>query len=326
MTYDHLLTYLRQCAAFEHPLWVAGHPAPDTDAAVSALFEAWRLTLSGTPAVPILQGNLSRETAYLLGDVTFPKVTPAGGKWVLTDHHDAHRYDGEVVAIVDHHPVAEGVDLAGIDACIHPVGAATTLVAQRIRESGLSLDAACARMLLGAVLLDTEGLSPHKARDADREVAAWLSALCGEAVAPFYDTLKEQLLSESDPTVLYERDLRDYTAADGTPLMRFAILKVRRGAMPDRAAIRRRLAQDAAAGGFAATVAKIVLYADDDSREEHYLVAGAYADAVLTAVQEQSGDGAQRLAQDEVYLPADCFHWGRKRYAAKLVEILQKKE
>ncbi len=325
MTYERLCAYLRDCETMENPIRVTGHPAPDTDAAVSALFEAWRLTVSGTPAVPILQGGLSRETAWLLEGLAFPDVAPVGGKWVLTDHHDIGAYDGEVVAIIDHHPVSDSESLAGIDACIRPVGAATTLVAQRLKADGVSLDSACARILLGAILLDTEGLSSHKAKPEDAEMAAWLSALCGEAPAPFYEALKEQLLSETDPTVLYERDWRSYTAPDGTPVMGFAILKVRSGNMPSRDDIRRRLAQDAAAFGYAATVAKIVLYAADNSREEYYLAAGPFADAVLTEVMLRSGDGAKRTAEDEVYLPSHCYHWGRKRYAVQLLKILQEK-
>ena len=326
MTYHRLTAYLQECTAFDNPLLVAGHPATDTDAAISSLFEAWRLTMTGTPAIPVLQGALSRETAFLLGDLRFPTLSQPRGKWVLTDHHDAAAYDGEVVAIIDHHPVSPAENLAEIDVCIRPVGAATTIVVQRIRHCGIAIDAACARILLGAVLLDTEGLSPHKARAEDVEAATWLSALCGAEVAPFYEELKEQLLAETDVTVLYERDFRAYTAADGTPMMGFAILKVRRDHMPDRAEIRHRLAADAAACGYAATVAKIVQYAPDDSREEYYLAAGPAADSVLTEVLTHSGAGAVRTAPDEVYLPNSCFHWGRKYYAVKLVEILQKKE
>lgn len=323
MTISRLQDYLQACADFENPLLVAGHPAPDTDAAVSALFEAWRLTLSGTPAVPLLQGTLSRETAWLLDGVSFPDRPVRSAGWVLTDHHDVAAYEGKVVAIVDHHPVAKGENLAEIDACIHPVGAATTLVAQRIREDGITLDAACARMLLGAVLLDTEGLSPYKAKAQDTAVAAWLSALCGEDAAIFYDELKNQLLSERDVTVLYDRDFRAYAAPDGTPLMGFAILKVRKDCPPDLVAVRRRLAQDATR--YSAAVAKVVLYAPDDSREEIYLAAGTAADTVLELVLTHSGPTARRTAPDEVFLPADCVHWGRKRYAVKLIEILQKK-
>lgn len=323
VTYDRLLAYLQACKTFENPLWVTGHPAPDTDAAVSALFEAWRLTLSGVPAVPVLQGSLSRETAFLLGDVAFPDLSPKEGKWVLTDHHDAAAYDGDVVAIIDHHPVGEGENLAGIDACILPVGAATTIVAKRIRADGIGLDAVCAKMLLGAVLLDTEGLSRHKAKPEDIDAVAWLSSLCGEDPTALYSVLKNELLSESDPTVLYDRDFRTYLAPDGTPLMGFAILKVKQGCCPDLSVVRRRLAEDGEK--YAVAVAKVVLYAPDDSREEIYLAAGPAADLVLTEVAQSSGFSAKRVAEDQVCLPADCFHWGRKRYAVKLIEILQKK-
>lgn len=325
MTIDRLTAYLHACTAFQNPIRVTGHPAPDTDAVISALFEAWRLTLSGTPAVPVVQGTLSRETAWLLGDVTIPAVAVADGDWVLTDHHDVDRYPGRVVAIVDHHPVAQGVDLAGIDTCIYPVGAATTLVAQRLKQAATNLDAACARLLLGAILLDTEGLSPYKAKPEDLEMVGWLASLCGEDVTAFYDALTEQLLSETDPAVLYARDYRAYTTPDGAPMMGFAILKVQQGNCPDLSAVRRRLAQDVAAGGYAVAVAKIVLYAPDGSREEIYLAAGPAADPVLTEVQTQSGAAATRTAADAVFLPADCRHWGRKRYAVRLMEILSQK-
>ena len=323
MTYEGLKAYLRDCAAFDRPLTVTGHPSPDTDAAVSALFEAWRLTLSGVAAVPLLQGALSRETAWLLGEITFPAVPAPDGRWVLTDHHDADRYDGEVVGIIDHHPVAQGVDLSGIDACIRPVGAATTIVAERLKQAAMIPDAACARILLGAILLDTEGLSPHKAKPEDLAVVEWLVSLCREEPAAFYAALTEQLLSETDPAVLYERDYRVYTAPDGTPLMGFAILKVKAGHCPDLTVLRRRLAQDGEK--YAAAVAKIVLYAPDGGREEIYLAAGPAADTVLTEVTRRSGSSARRTAPDRVFLPADCHHWGRKRYANVLVELLQKK-
>lgn len=326
MTYDTLLAYLRDCERATDAVLVTGHPAPDTDAVVSALFEAWRLTRAGTPAVPVVQGAVPRETAWLLGDLALPvAAASAPARWVLTDHHDVARYAGAVVAIVDHHPVVDAAEIDGIDACIRPVGAATTLVAQRIRADGILPDAACARILLGAVMMDTEGLSPHKARAEDRETVAWLSALCGEDPVALYAALRDRLLSETDPTVLYERDYRVYTAADGTPVMGFAILKVKRENLPDLTAVRRRLAADAAAVGYAATVAKIVLYAPDDSREEIYLAAGPSADAVLAQVLADSGLSARRTAEDAVFLPADCHHWGRKRYAAKLLEILSKK-
>lgn len=322
MTASALKTYLNHLPAGDDVLTVTGHPAPDTDAVISALFEAWRLTLSGTPAVPLVQGTLPRETAWLLGSPasavpTAVAIDPAR-RLVLTDHHDVDAYPNTVVMIVDHHPLSVGVDLSGIHAAILPVGAATTLVARRIRGDGIIPDPACARMLLGAILLDTEGLSPHKAKAEDLDIAAWLVSLCGEDTAALFNALRAQLLSETDLATLYRRDYRRYTAPDGSPLLGWAILKVWADACPDLDGVRGLLASDPEP----TRVAKIVLHHPDGSREEYYLADGTAADTLLTVVQTSAGAGAQRVAPDTVYLPAGCYHWGRKRYAAHLIELL----
>lgn len=301
---------------------MTGHPSPDTDAVISALFEAWRLTLGGTPAAPLVQGGIPRETAWLLGAAASVVPTAAAPssavRLVLTDHHDAAAYPNAVAAIVDHHPVAAGADPGVADAEICPVGAATTLVARRIRGDGITPDPYCARLLLGAILLDTEGLSHHKAKAEDREMAAWLTALCGDVPQTLFEQLRAQLLSETDLATLYGRDYRLYTAPDGSPLLGWAILKVWADACPDLDGVRGMLAADTAP----TRVAKIVLHHPDGTREEYYLAAGAAADTLLTVVQTSAGGAAQRVCPDTVYLPAGCYHWGRKRYAARLMELL----
>ena len=92
--------------------------------------------------------------------------------------------------------------------------------------------------------------------------------------------------------------------------------------MPDRAALRRLLAEDAAASGARVCVAKIILYAADGSREEHYLAAGDEATALLTRIRGVAGAPAVWLAGDELYLPPDCAHRGRKWYARQFREWL----
>ena len=324
MTETALKTYLDTLPAGDAVLTVTGHPAPDTDAVISALFEAWRLTHSGIPAAPLVQGTIPRETAWLLGSLgasipTAEEVDPTC-TLVLTDHHDVAAYANPVVAVVDHHPLSAATDLDGIDAEIIPVGAATTLVARRIRADGITPDAVCARILLGAILLDTEGLSSHKAKAEDWEVALWLTSLCGEDISTLFSRLQEQLLSETDLATLYRRDYRRYTAPDGTPLLGWAILKVWADACPDLDGVRRLLAADPEP----TRVAKIVLHRPDVGREEYYLADGTHADTLLTVVQTSAGAGAQRVTPDTVYLPVGCYHWGRKRYAAHLMELLGK--
>ena len=329
VTLNALCAYLTACrrelAAAR--LFVLGHPAPDGDAAVSSLMEGWRRTLSGTPAVPVLQAQaVPREVAWLLGEaaallLTAPEAAPLldnpDSRFVLTDHHESP-YLPRTVAVVDHHPLS--ADLTGRELTLRPVGAATTLVAARMREDGLLPDTGVARILLGGILLDTDGLSPYKSKPEDTAAAAWLAALCGEDTASFYAALQAQLLAEEDVAVLYRRDYRAYPLPDGTPGIGFAILKVWRDAPPDREAVRRLLAEDAVAGGYAACVAKVMLFAPDGGREELYLAAGKAAGPVLDGVEEAAQGGARRIAPDVLFLPTDCPHPGRKRLALQLLQ------
>lgn len=325
MTYEALIQYLNALPEGEDTLWVTGHPAPDTDAVVSAVFEAFRLTLSGTPARPVFQGDIPREAAWLMGMDNLPttdRIDPAV-PLVLTDHHDVGDYPNPVVSIIDHHPVAEGVNLEGVDATIAPVGAATTLVARCLRADGIVPDPACARILMGAILADTEGLSSYKAKAEDVDAVAWLYALCDVMPSQLEEELWEQLLSEGEATTLYRRDYRLYHRPDCTPYLGWAILKVWADACPDIEAVRRLLAEDTAP----TRVAKIVLYHRDDrrTREEYYLAAGERAIALLDMVQSQSGEPAIRAGEDLLYLPADCRHYGRKYYATRLFELFGEK-
>lgn len=338
MTVATLKNYLTdECRGEASPrLLVVGHAAPDTDAVVSALMEAWRLTLTGVPAVPLVQADtLPREAAWLLGELaeavptlghpTAAGLTDPAARLVLTDHHDIAAYPGRVTAVVDHHPPAPGTDLTGVDADIRPVGAASTLVALRCRRDGLVPDVGIARILLGAILLDTEGLSPAKAKPEDTEAAGWLTALCGEEPRALFAALRAQLLSETDVGTLYRRDYRRYTDRQGNPLLGFAILKVWDTALPNLDAVRALLARDVAAGGCPTCVAKISLYSPDGLREEYYLSAGESSDLLLDEVLTVAGCGARRIAADAVYLAPESLHRGRKWYALRLVERLERR-
>ena len=322
MTVEKLRNYLIAARQFSSPTVVTGHAAPDTDAVISALVEAWRrYETTGEQTLPVARcDRLPAEIACLCGDLA--ALLPLGDTFaltdptlpvVLTDTHDEPMFVGRVRAVVDHHLTT--VPLDGIDADIRRVGATATIVADRLRRQGLVPDDTVARLLLGGIWMDTDGLSPHKATDADRVMSDWLSERCSTPSQQLYDLLQDALLGERDVETLYRRDYRRYYADDGTLLVGFAILKVRQGALPDRTAIRRLLADDAASSGARVCVAKVIAYAADGMREEHYLAAGDAAETLLARVCEVAGENAAPIASDEVYLPPVCVHRGRKWYA-----------
>lgn len=329
MTVEKLRAYLSAAPHFAAPTVVTGHAAPDTDAAISALMEAWRrYETAGEPTLPILRcDRLPAEIARLCGDLAalLPLGdTPALGDptrpVVLTDTHDEPPFAGRVRAVVDHHIPA--VPLDGIDADIQRVGATATIVATRFMQQGLIPDDTVARLLLGAIWMDTDGLSEHKATPADRAASEWLCGFCATSPAALYADLQDALLGERDVDTLYRRDHRQYYGAHGEPLVGFAVLKVRQDALPDLTAVRRLLAEDVASSGARVCVAKIILYAADGTREEYYLAAGDAAATLLARVRDVAGAQAVSVAADELYLPPDCTHRGRKWYAQQFKDWL----
>ncbi len=322
MTVEKLRAYLIAARRFAAPTVVTGHAAPDTDAAISALMEAWRrYETTGEETLPVMRcERLPAEVERLCGDLA--PLLPLGDTAalydptltvVLTDTHDTADVAGRVRAVVDHHiPVTP---LAGIDADIQRVGATATVVAARFRDAGLIPDDTVARLLLGGIWMDTDGLSEHKATPADREVSGWLSAYCTVPPAALYAELQDAMLDERDVTTLYRRDYRVYRDTDGKPFVCFAVLKVRQDALPDLEAVRHLLASDVASHGVRVAVAKIILYASEGWREEYYLAAGDVASTLLARVREVAGDASVTVAEDTVYLPPNCRHRGRKWYA-----------
>lgn len=332
MTVAGLTEYLRQCRATlpQRAVFVCGHDAPDTDAVVSSVAEAYRRHLTdGTPTVPIVPAeSLSAEIAYLLGDelaahLLFEqdisaKIAAPDASFILTDHHDIR--GRRVVAIVDHHLPSEDTDLSGIDTGIRPVGAATTLVVERCLQDGLIPDAEMARLLLGAILADTEGLSPAKTRTEDRAVAQWLTALWGGDPVALFADLRRRLLTETDLATLYRRDYRRFGDELG-----FAVIKVWDTTPVDEDALRAMLAADREGSDVAATLAKITRYGQNGLKDETYLISAppALMQTIADAIRRATGN-ANAPTPDRVDLPHTAMHLSRKRLVPVLLPMLKK--
>ena len=333
MTLRGLTDYLTACRAAmpQKAVLVCGHVAPDTDAAVSSITEAYRRHLTdGETAVPFIPADsVPVEIAYLLGDAVSSQLLCAKDvaallsspdtRYILTDHHDIN--GRQVVAIIDHHLPADGVVFYGIDADIQPVGATTTLVAQRCRENGLIPDAAMARILLGGILMDTEGLSPAKARPADYTAAAWLCALWGGDADALFTELREKLLAETDLPTLYRRDCRRFGNELG-----FAVIKVWDSAPIDETALRALLNQDRAQSGVAATLAKISRYGQDGLKNETYFVNAppALANTLADTICRATEGCISTNTPDRIELLNGSKHLSRKRLVPLLLPLLKK--
>ena len=179
---------LQGLGEIKETIYVTGHRNPDTDTVACAIAYADLLNKLGYDAVPVVQGPISKETAWLLeqAGVPIPEImTDAAGKMmVLVDHsevlHSAEGIqDARIISIIDHHGTG---DITARDAMIYdarPIGAAATIVWLRYRNYGVDYDKKIATILLGAILSDTSNRKSDATTEADLEAIQSLSRFAG---------------------------------------------------------------------------------------------------------------------------------------------------
>lgn len=123
-----------------------------------------------------------RFPAARLDDLDLTTVT----RLIVVDVRDAKRLkhvqpvldriragDPIEVVVVDHHPASDD-DLVGHIELVEPVGAATTLLVERIRERGLVIDPVEATLFALGIYADTGALTLGGTTSRDARAIAWL--------------------------------------------------------------------------------------------------------------------------------------------------------
>ncbi len=168
-------------------IFVVGHQKPDLDSIVSAYAWAEFLTKTGTPATPkIASEKVGAAARWLFEkyDLELPEFIPdvSGQEIFLVDHTEPSQSpvgiaDAQVRGVLDHHPVAEGVDYENLT--VEMIGATATLVAEKFLKSEVELRPALAGILLGAILDDTIIFRSPTVTPRDKEVALKLAKIAG---------------------------------------------------------------------------------------------------------------------------------------------------
>ncbi len=159
---------------------ITSHERTDMDA-LASMYGAWVLAPEARPVLPIKLNRNLRAFLALYADVlpfverdTLPHAHI--GDVTLVDAHTVAPLRGmgprTAVHIIDHHvdqAAPEGATVEG-DA----VGATSTLLVERIRESGSALSAVGATLLLMGIYEDTGSLSFLTTTPRDAHAVAWL--------------------------------------------------------------------------------------------------------------------------------------------------------
>lgn len=164
-------------------------------------------------------------------------LNPPRLKVILVDHNEAGQAlaalnEADLLEILDHHRLGNPTTHAPIRFTVEPVGSTSTLVSERIDDSGLSAPPALAGLLLAGLLSDTLLLTSPTTTERDHRAAERLgrwafiggAPLEGETVQSFGEQVLQSGagLSTRDPAEIVSADLKLYEVGE----RRFGIAQV----------------------------------------------------------------------------------------------------
>lgn len=147
-------------------LLVFGHQNPDTDTIASAIAYAHLLNETGTPSQAVALGQANEETTFALNyfKVEMPRIVETVAnetkQVALVDHNEAQQsvsdiQDVEVVAVVDHHRIANFETANPLYYRAEPLGCTATILYKMYREKDIEIPKSIAGLMLSAIISDT---------------------------------------------------------------------------------------------------------------------------------------------------------------------------
>ncbi|MBE9388105.1 manganese-dependent inorganic pyrophosphatase [Vagococcus salmoninarum] len=145
---------------------VFGHQNPDTDAITSAISFAYLQNQLGVAAEAVALGPVNEETAYALNhfETAAPRIVITAAnetqQVMLVDHNEAQQSiadiaDLEVLAVVDHHRIANFETANPLYYRGEPVGCTNTIILKLYKEHGIAIPEKIAGLMLSAIVSDS---------------------------------------------------------------------------------------------------------------------------------------------------------------------------
>ncbi|MFO8069436.1 MAG: manganese-dependent inorganic pyrophosphatase [Alkalibacterium sp.] len=145
---------------------IFGHQSPDTDAITSAITFSYLQNKLGKETEPVALGKTTDETQYALDhfDVEAPRIITTAAQEVqevmLVDHNEAQQSVPDidkvkVLAVVDHHRIANFQTANPLYYRAEPVGCTNTIILKLFKENNIEVPKHIAGLMLSAIISDT---------------------------------------------------------------------------------------------------------------------------------------------------------------------------
>ena len=206
---------------------VFGHQNPDTDAITSAISFAYLQTQLGVNAEAVALGEVNEETSYALNyfNTTAPRVIETAStetnQVMLVDHNEAQQSvsdikELEVLAVVDHHRIANFETANPLYYRAEPVGCTNTIILKLYKEHGIQIPKEIAGLMLSAIVSDSLLFKSPTCTEEDVKAAKELAEIAEVDVNVYgLDMLKAGTnLSDKSALQLINGDAKTFPMGD----------------------------------------------------------------------------------------------------------------
>lgn len=206
---------------------IFGHQSPDTDAITSAISFSYLQNELGKTTEPVALGEATDETQFALDyfNVDNPRVVTAiadeADEVMLVDHNEAQQSVSdidqvEVLAVVDHHRIANFQTSNPLYYRAEPVGCTNTIILKLFKENNVEIPKNIAGLMLSAIISDTLLLKSPTCTKEDEDAARELADIAGVDLESYGKDLLKAGTNTSDKSAdqILNADAKNFPMGD----------------------------------------------------------------------------------------------------------------
>ena len=203
---------------------IFGHKNPDTDSICSSIIMENLVKKFDVNAKAVRLGNINKETEYVLNylKIEAPELiekVEEGQNVILVDHNESEqsvdgRDEAKVLAVVDHHRIADFKTIEPLYYLAKPYGCTATILFEQYKQNGIEIDKTIGTLMLSAIISDTLLLKSPTCTEKDKEAVKELENITGLKSSEYgLEMLKAGTdLSTYSSTEVINLDAKEFTA------------------------------------------------------------------------------------------------------------------
>ena len=208
--------------------YIFGHTTPDSDSIVGALSLSYLKNQLGEDTIPVRQGEVNPETAFILEKFGFEapalKTEFAGENVYLIDFMERSQSpkdidEATILGIVDHHKMGDLKTDTPLEMWVRPVGCSNTIVKEMFDHHNVEIPKELAGMMMCAILSDTVIFKSPTCTKTDTKAVKELAEIAGienpKELGMEMFIVKSDVLNDTKEALVL-RDFKDFNMGGNT--------------------------------------------------------------------------------------------------------------